>query len=841
MFRKIIRFSVRRPGAVMAVVGVLLLIGLIQFPAIKVDTDPENMLPEDEPVRVFDHRVKEEFGLYDFIIVGVVDEDSSEGVFTPDTLENVYRLSGKIKSIEGVIGHEIISPATKDDIEQAGPGSVRFKWLMEEPPYTPEEARHIRERAMANPLYYGTIISENGKALSLFVPIESKDMSYRISRRIRSLVDDIKGEEKYYITGLPVAEDTFGVEMFRQMAISAPLAMLVIFILMYGFFRNVRLVVFPLLLAGVTVIITMGALIGSGATVHIMSSMIPIFLMPIAVLDSVHILSEFYDRYRKAGSREKALMETIDELFMPMLFTSLTTTAGFLSLAFAEIPPVQVFGVFVAFGVMLAWLLTMTFIPASIILLKEDWLEGFGAREDGQEGSFLNRFLALAGGGAVRRWKLVLAGTLLITGVSFYGISRIVINDNPMKWFTEDHKVRVADRVLNRNFGGTYTAYLVAESAEKGEEVFKDPRMLRYVEELQEYLLEKGTVGKSTSLADVVKKVYYELMGGDKKDSVIPSTRGAVAQTLISFQNSHKPDDLWHFTDPDYDKANIWIQLKSGDNLDMSRVVEQVDSFVSEDPPPFDVRFRWAGLTYINVVWQERMVKGMLRNFGGSFIIVLFMMIFLFRSPVRGLISMIPLTVTILFIYSLLGFVGKNYDMPVAVLSALTLGLSVDFAIHFLQRAREIHSGEQDWPRTAARMFGGPGRAILRNALIISIGFLPLLAAPLVPYKTVGVFMFLIMVASSIATIVILPAMISAMPAVVFDENKHPTCRCSYCMLTAFIVAATLAYILGGYSLASWDITTIICIGVIVVMAALCNLASRRKICVEGGGVKVRP
>ncbi len=150
------------------------------------------------------------------------------------------------------------------------------------------------------------------------------------------------------------------------------------------------------------------------------------------------------------------------------------------------------------------------------------------------------------------------------------------------------------------------------------------------------------------------------------------------------------------------------------------------------------ISHNWAGLTYINVIWQNNMVSGMLKNFLGSFIIVLFMMLFLFRSPLRALISMIPLSVTILFIYSLLGFLGRDYDMPVAVLSALTLGLSVDFAIHFIQRAIEVRADKKDWSATAETMFGGPGRAIVRNALVVAIGFLPLLAAPLVPYKTVG-------------------------------------------------------------------------------------------------------
>ncbi len=771
MFKKIINFSVERPKIIIAIVAVALIVSMAQFPRIKVDTDPENMLSEEEFVRVFHHDVKKEFGLYDFIVLGIINEEHPEGVFNPETLDKVYRITDEIKGMDGVIAYELMSPATKDDIEQAGPGTVSFNWLMGEPPYSEEDAKRIRDRSVENPMFYGTIVSEDAKAVCIYVPIESKDQSYRISREIKKIVGSLGGEEKYHIAGLPVAEDTFGFEMFKQMAISAPLAMIIIFFLMLGFFKHPKLVIAPLLLAGVTVLVTMGVLIGLGFTVHIMSSMIPIFLMPIAVLDSVHILSEFFEKYQKTKDQKKAILETVDDLFVPMLFTSLTTTAGFLSLAFAKIPPVQVFGVFVAGGVMLAWLLTMTFIPAVISLMNKESLKNFGAKKEHAETGIMNRFLAATGRFSLRRWKAILIGTLVLVAISGYGISKIVINDNPVKWFSPTHEIRIADEVLNEHFSGTYTAYFVMEAEDAEGEVFIEPEMLRYVENLQDYLLGKGSVGKTTSLADVTKKVYYELLGGDKVNNVIPPSKPAIAQCLISYENSHKPDDLMHFTTPDYSKVNIWLQLTSGDNLDMTQAKKDVDTYIRENKPPFPVQTGWAGLTYINVVWQDRMVVGMLRNFMGSFIIVLFMMIFLFRSPVRGIISMIPLTVTIVFIYSLLGFTGKNYDMPVAVLSALTLGLSVDFAIHFLQRAREIFRIKGNWPDTAEEMFKEPGRAILRNALIISIGFLPLLASPLIPYKTVGAFMFLIMLASSVGTLVMLPAIISAMPNIVFKEK----------------------------------------------------------------------
>ncbi|MEO1074791.1 MAG: MMPL family transporter, partial [Bacteroidota bacterium] len=101
---------------------------------------------------------------------------------------------------------------------------------------------------------------------------------------------------------------------------------------------------------------------------------------------------------------------------------------------------------------------------------------------------------------------------------------------------------------------------------------------------------------------------------------------------------------------------------------------------------------------------------------------------------------------------------GKDYDMPIAVLSSLTLGLSIDFAIHFLQRSRVLIAELGDWPAAMRAMFAEPARAITRNALVIAIGFLPLLLSPLVPYNTVGVFLATIMAASCLATLMLLPA-----------------------------------------------------------------------------------
>ncbi len=797
MFKRIIEFSVDRPWIVITLTIIVTVLSIAQYPKMKVDTDPENMLSKDEFVRVFHNQAKKEFTLYDYVVLGIVNSKNPDGVFNVDTLTKIYHITKSIEKIDGVIARELMSPATKDDIESAGIGTVRFRWLMAQPPKTKKEAMHLRDRIMDNPMFYGTLVSEDGKAICIYVPIIKKSISYRVSQEIRKTISKYKGNEKYYITGLPVAEDTFGHEMFVQMATSAPLAGLIIFIIMLIFFRKVGLIIAPMIVAMITVIITMGLLIGLGYPVHIMSSMIPVFLIPIAVLSSIHIFSEFYEKYKIIGDKRKTIIESINTLFIPMLYAALTTWVGFLSLSLARIPPVQVFGVFVSTGVMLAWFLSMTFIPSYISLMNLESVKKMATDNTESKPSGLEKVLKPVGAFTIKRWKEIIVFTVIIIAISVWGISRIQVNDNPVKWFTKGHPIRIADRVLNAHFGGTYMAYLVMQSEDQTPEVFKRPAMLHYVEKLQDYLKEKGDVGKSTSLADVVKKVYYELVSENRQFYTIPKTKEGVAQCLISFQNSHKPDDLWHFVTPDYSKLNIWLQLRSGDNKDMEKVIQEVDDFYAKNPPPYKIKYNWAGLTYVNVAWQNKMVVGMLRNFLGSFIIVYFMMTFLFKSPLRGLISMTPLTVTILFIYGSLGIVGKDYDMPVAVLSCLTLGLSIDFAIHFIQRSRVFFEKTANWQETAKFTFRGPCVAIARNAIVIAVGFLPLLAAPLVPYQTVGIFMAAIMFSSSLATFFILPSLISMSPRLVYVErDKHFLFYKGECILFGAMVALSVSYIL---------------------------------------------
>jgi len=701
---------------------------------IEIDTDPENMLPEDDPVRVLNESLREDFGAQHMIALGIIDEG---GVLTPETMTAAVSVVDEIGTVDGIVSQGIVSFKSATDVPEGDLSQA--------------DVDEIAGSVERNPLFAGKVISPDGRGLAVYVPLENKSDANDVSAAVEDIVDEsgLGSGTETYLAGLPLAEEEFGRDMFVQMAILAPLAGFLIFLLMLYFFRRLALVIAAMAVAMLSVIWTMGLLIGTGFTVHIMSSMIPIFLMPIAILDSIHILSEFFDRYPRYRDRRETLRAVYKELFLPITFTSLTTAVAFASLSLAPIPPVRVFGLFVAFGVFAAWLLTMLFVPAYVMLLSEDGLKrGLTANIEGG-----SRVLA---GGLRRMGRLASARSYLIVPVFMVvavaavpGLTQITVNDNPVRWFKSESDIRQATEVLNDHFPGTYNASLLLEAEQPG--ALTSPETVASVAALQAHWGRVDTVGQTTSYVDAIATVQ----------DPVPNDRAGIEAALHSVAESPNGNVVASLITPSFGRANLQLQMKDGDNQAMQEVVDGTEAYLETAPLPDGVRAEWAGETYLNLVWQDKMVPGMLTAFLGTFVVVLVLMVVLFRSLRWALLAMLPMSATVLFVYGVVGYSGKDYDMPMAVLSTLVLGIGVDFAIHFIVRFREL-AAEADTTESALRQFfEEPARALTRNALIIAIGFVPLFFASLVPYIVVGAFLASIMLLSWLVTLLLLPAIVT--------------------------------------------------------------------------------
>lgn len=261
--KKLTYFSIDHPKTVILIVMVItmILMALALFRGPKIDTDPENMLEADQPDRVFYDKVKKDFGINDMIVLGITDE---QGIFRPETLGRIQRITDEILKMEGVIVEDVMSFTTTNNVTASG-GILEVRRIMEEAPQTPEAAENVKAAIFGNPLFIEKLASKDETSVAIYIPIQEKKMSHRISKEIDAIVKkELEEGQKYHVAGLPVAEDTFGFEMFMQMGIMAPLAMMVIFLIMLLFFRKLTLLISPMIVAMFSVIWSMGLLIGLG-------------------------------------------------------------------------------------------------------------------------------------------------------------------------------------------------------------------------------------------------------------------------------------------------------------------------------------------------------------------------------------------------------------------------------------------------------------------------------------------------------------------------------------------------------------------------------------------------
>ena len=746
--RSTVAWSMDHPRIVLAAALVLTLAFGSQLPRITTDTDPKNMLPITSLVRRYNDQMEGWFGLHpDVVVVGV---QSDRGIFAPDTLGRLARLTDAILRLPGVTARDVIALPTVNDVTVAA-GVLQARPILDVAPRDAAEAKRLRRQVLDNALLVNRLVSAGGTVTGIYVPLEKTANGRALAAEIRRLAEREPGPERYYIAGDPVARDTFGTEMFRQMGLFSPLAGMLMCGVLFAMFRSWWLVAANMVVAMLAIVWAMGFFIGLGIPVHIMASMSPVFLMAIST-DTVHIFNEYTFRRREVGDRRRAILETMEVVGTPVLFSDLTTIAGFASLAIGPIIPVRVFGLLVAFGTLAILVMSFTLVPA--LLAFTGGARAAGRTEQEPASPWLRRV-----GQACVAWKttVVVIGIVAVA-ISAVGISKIRINNNLVAWFKPSSEIRVADGVLSRALGGTAMLYLVADGGRP--DAVTQPEFLRALEGLQRRIEKEPVVGKTVSVADVVKRVHRVLNDNDPSQEMIPDSQEAVAQELLLFSMGARARDLNNVVDDTYQKADLMVQLRSWDAVETEALLGEVERHLAAHPIP-GAEVNPAGIAYFNMIWSREVLVGMLEGFIASCVLVLFLLILDYRSLRWGVVSFLPLLFTVVLIYGAVGFLGKDFDMPISVLSTLTLGLAIDFAIHFVSRFQQRFRETRDLPGALVWTAARPGLGIIRNAILFATGFAVMLFAALTPYITVGAFMIAIMLLSALATVVYLPALIA--------------------------------------------------------------------------------
>jgi predicted RND superfamily exporter protein len=758
----LVRLSVKRPRSVLAAAALVTAAFGASLPAMTLDANPKNTLPRDAEVRVWNREVDALFSLREStIVVGV---ERRDGLFTTSTLAKIGDLTKAIQEVPGIASEDVTSLATVMHLGVER-DELRIAPLVAELPRTPEALARLRATVRATPALLDRLVSRDETITAIYAPLlDGADARVAVDR-VRALVAAAAGPEELYVTGDPVIQETFGAQMFVAVGVLGPLSGFLMLGIAFFMFRRASMAFAVMGTATLVIVWSIGFIVALGHPVHIMSSMAPVFLMAIAT-DSIHIFNELASRERTEPDRARAIVATMEAVRRPLLFTDLTTALAFAMLLTSSFGPIQVFGLCVAFGTMALLVVSFSVVPALLALSRPSRAAVSPASApDGVSGQLLRR-VAWVG---VRYPRATLLASLALVAASAIGMAKIRVNNNQLDWFEPGSEIRRADRVMNQALGGTALGYVVVDGGAEGS--LTSPAALRAVEALQRELETLPHVGKTHSIVDQLKTAHRALNGDDPGHFALPGERDLIAQYLFLLGTSGRPADVQNVLDGSSRHANVWVQMRTWDASAMRDVAAVIERFEGRE----GLRLRPAGTAYLNMVWNDLVLVDMLHGFAWALVAVLVVLALNFRSLKWALVSYVPLLLTIALLYGALGFAGKDFDMPICVLSTLSLGMAVDFAIHFIERFRRAY---EERTRAAVERGGGtpdrasvvreavlwtavrPGRGILRNAVLFAGTFSVMFFASLTPYVTVGAFMVTMMLLSALLTLLLLPAII---------------------------------------------------------------------------------
>ena len=834
VFRSIIRF---RWVIIVLVLGCTV-VAWLQISKLRFETDLEAMIPLDDPVQAYSDVVEDRFGIRDLIIIGVLNNNPDEnGVFNPRTLGIVKELSEQIALIPGIQAvrdEDVASVATMDNITGTADG-MAVDPFMEDVPQTAEALATLKTNLFANSMFVNWLVSPDGTGLLISAKMEGSGGTLEgVTRRaavynaIRDMVQakrDAGVPEKFYIAGRGALEVTIGEYGNQDMARFMPLVLLVILGTLYLTYRSIRGVLLPVAVVIGSVIWTIGLMAAAEVPMMHITTIMPVVLMAVGVADGIHILSCYYDKIlehpeQSEISSPEVVVAAMVEMWKPVVLTSLTTAAGFLSFLTAPMPPVQHFGLFSSFGVLAAMVFSLTLFPAVLSMLPAKMSKvskmsrGF-VRQAGSSQSqsdnlaatgWAARTLAVIGSSVARHPQPVLLVALVITGVCLVGTRYMRVNEAPITHFPTDAPVRIGDRILRETFQGTLPLYIAIEG--HSPDLLKDPALLAKLDQMQATVEQDPIVGGSVSLAEYLKRMN-RIMNEDRPEmEVIPTDRDLVAQYLLLYSFSGDPDDFDEVVDYDYQHANVAFFLRSDSTDDVSRVVQRVQDFAVEQfgraesaeereelwslrlgrwltgaqptianwETQSGFRIGFAGNGYFINRLTELVVSGQATSLVTSLGAVFILTALMFRSVTAGLINIIPISMVIIFSFGIQGLIQSPLDLGKSLTASMVIGVGIDYTIHFLTKYRNIvREGLTDPEAITLATMATSGKAIFFNAIVVIGGFLVFLASKFLPNYELGVMMALNMGACLVASMTVLPAVLNTFkPRFVYGEKEAP-------------------------------------------------------------------
>ncbi|MBT3250179.1 MAG: MMPL family transporter [Candidatus Marinimicrobia bacterium] len=715
----------------------------------RMETDLDKYMPQDHPAFVYSDQAAEWFDIKDGIIIAV---ENPNGIYNTGTLDKIKKLTKQLQKMDEIEKQDVTSLYTADNIVGTEDG-MDVKAFFKRVPKTQEKLDELQQRVRSNEMVYGRLVSENETVTVIIARINDDVFTQEFYNEILELAHSYEGEEKVHVAGRPIVEGTMAVLGPADMKRMVPIVLTVIILILLFLLRSVKNTILTMLVVLFSTIWTFGLLAVVGIPIYAVFTTIPVMLIAIGVADGIHLFSHV-DLFRvenPTASKIDTIRNMVQEMWKPVVMTSVTTAVGFISLLTSQVYPIKYFGVFTAFGVLAAMLLSLVLIPAGMMLVGLPKIKKIKVHsaDDKHTTIFAHKFAS----GLIKYKWATLGLTAVIIVIAIFGTSKVWINSSFLDKFEKNSDIVLTDKFINENFGGTSTLNLVLESSKK--DIFKNPAMLEIVDKMQTDVESIEIVGSSFGLTDYLLRMNKVMHADDEAFNIIPETSDLIAQYLLLYEMSGDPENLWQVTDFDYQKLNVTFQLKSDDSKSINSAMDRIESY-RDQFKTHNIDMNFAGSGYKALVFTDLILQGQIASLLMSLIIVAVLLSFMFKNVVAGLTGTVPIIITAAISFGVMGLLGIPLSTTTALMSSISIGIGIDYAVHFIDRYRENTRKTKNMELAIQRTMHHSGRAIVFNAAVVIAGFMVMLFSVFPPNRELGFLVSLNMFTSFVGTVTVM-------------------------------------------------------------------------------------
>ncbi|MFP4199109.1 MAG: efflux RND transporter permease subunit [Halanaerobium sp.] len=770
MIDKITDLVLKFPKTVLIIILIITAFFAFQiYENARLETNLDKYKPEDHPEFIASEEYEELFGISDAVIVALENDSDPNGIYNPETLRKIEEISLALEKLPEVAKGDVNSLAAADNIKGSESG-LELNPFYQKLPETEAEISELRSDVEANKMISSRLAAEDGSAVLIMAELKDGEIDrLELYHKIQDLVEPYRdGIENIYIAGQPVVEGTLANLMPQDMQKMIPIVIFIILFVLFLTLHSVKSTLLTMLVVLFSTIWAFGSMTYLGIPIYAVSTMIPVMLIALGVADGIHLLSHLNQEIKAHPDRSKVelIKDMQRQLWKPVVMTSVTTAAGFLSLLTSDVLPIRYFGVFTAVGVISAMFFSLIMIPAGLKIIGLPNLRRKKAKKESADKVFFHKLSELMR----EKRKAVVIITIIITLLAAYGASKIWIDSSMLSKFTEDEEISKADRFINQNFGGTTQLNLIFKAEEN--DTFKEPEYLNDIWQLQEQLEEREVIGTTYSLNDYLRRINKVMNEDQEEYNRVPDSRDLVAQYLLLYSMSGDPEDLDRLIDYDYRQLHVQLSLKSDQTQEIKSIMAEIEEFTADSSlADFEVEF--AGSAYTNMIFSGLILEGQILSLVISLIGVFLLLSLLFKSFAAGFIGVLPIAVTAAVNFGIMGGLGVSLNTTTALISSIAVGMGIDYAIHLLSRYQYYGIRGFSKAETADKALNLSGRAITFNAVVVIAGFMVLTFSEFPPNRELGWLVSNALFVSLIGTLTLAVALIDLMePKFIFNKRK---------------------------------------------------------------------